>query len=100
MGRNASAILRPPPPASPFETSGSFLGSFGDPSDPIVVSAADGHLFRDDNEFYPIAGARYYIPASGALMSFRRTATETVDALITVRVGGRESLALRIAPRP
>ena len=97
--RKAAAIPLPPPPlASPFEPADSVLGSYGDPSDPVVVSTVDGHLFRDENEFYPIAGERYYIPASGSVMRFRRTSDGTVDGLLTVSpwaAGERLALKLR-----
>jgi hypothetical protein len=42
----------------------------GEPSNPVVMRTLDGHLFRDENEFYPIASGRYYIPASGSVMRF------------------------------
>ena len=48
-----------------------------------VILVRHGHLFRDDNEVYPVAGERYAIPASGSLMRFRRTADGVVDALVT-----------------
>jgi CubicO group peptidase (beta-lactamase class C family) len=74
-GGKAAAILRPPPPLlSSFEAADAVLGRYGDAADPVVVSTVDGHLFRDDNEVYPIAGGRYFIPASGSVMRFRRTA--------------------------
>ncbi|MEZ5293917.1 MAG: serine hydrolase domain-containing protein [Vicinamibacterales bacterium] len=97
-GASAVAIRRPPPPADPFEAPGTFVGSYGDPSDPIVISVEDGHLFRDDSEFYPAAGGNYCLPASGFLMRFRRTGG-TVDALLTDRGTGTESVALRVTPR-
>ena len=100
-GRQAGAIPRPPPPlASSIETPESFLGSYGDPPDPIVVTMVDGHLFRDENEFYPIAGGRYYIPASGSVMRFRRTSDGIVDGIVTVPPWtGTETLALRLPER-
>ena len=100
-GREASAIPRPPPPLDAwFETPDSFLGSYGDPPDPIVIAMVDGHLFRDENEFYPIAGGRYYIPASGSVMRFRRTSDGIVDGIVTVPPWtGTETLALRLPGR-
>ena len=61
----------------------------------------DGHLFRDDNEFYPIAGGRYYIPASGSTMRFRRTGDGIVDGIVTVSpwAAATERLALRLPGR-
>ena len=100
-GRQAGAIPRPPPPLdASFEPPDSFLGSYGDPRDPIVVAMVDGHLFRDDNEFYAIAGGRYYIPASGSVMRFRRTSDGIVDGIVTLAPWtGTESLALRLPGR-
>ena len=102
VGREVAAILRPPPPlASSFETP-DVLGSYGDPSDPIVVAMVDSHLFRDENEFYPIAGGRYYIPASGSAFRFRRTSAGIVDGIVTVSpwAPGTERLALRLPGHP
>ena len=96
LGRSASAIPRPPEVAPGFEATDSFLGSYGDPTDPIVITAVDGHLFRDDSEFYPIAAGNYFMPASATVMRFRRTPDGGVDAMITVRPGGNESVALRV----
>jgi CubicO group peptidase (beta-lactamase class C family) len=82
--RKTAAIFRPPPPVdAAFDTPDSFVGLYGEASDPIVVSAVDGHFFRDENEFYPIAGGRYYIPASGSVMRFRQTSDGIVDGIVT-----------------
>jgi hypothetical protein len=101
VGGKAAAILRPPPPlAALFEAPESVLGSYGDPSDPIVVALIDGHLFRDENEFYPVTGGRYYIPASGSVMRFRRTSDGLVDGIVTVAPwAAAERLSLRVAGR-
>lgn len=100
-GGTAAAINRPPLPLdSSFETPDSFLGSYGDPSDPIVVSMVDGHFFRDESEFYPIAGGRYYIPASGSVMRFRRTSDAIVDGVVMVSPwDGAERLVLKLPAR-
>jgi hypothetical protein len=51
-GREVAGIFRPPPPVgAAFDTPDSFVGSYGEASDPIVVRTIDGHFFRDDNEF-------------------------------------------------
>jgi hypothetical protein len=101
LGREVAAIRRPPPVASPFESSDSFVGSYGDPTDPVVISVADGRLFPDTGEFYPIEGERYYLPSSGFVMRFRRNAQGAVDAMITVRTpSGPENLSPRAAARP
>jgi CubicO group peptidase (beta-lactamase class C family) len=97
LGRAPGVILRPPAVAASFESPDSIRGSYGDPADPLVISVADGHLFRDDSEFYPVPGGSYYIPASGSTMRFRRAPDGRVDALITVspwRSG--ESVALKV----
>ena len=102
VGRQAAAIPRPPPPlTSSFETPDAVLGSYGDPSDPIVIAMVDGHLFRDENEFYPIADGRYYIPASGSTFRFRRTSDGIVDGMVTVNpwAAGAERLAPRVPGR-
>ncbi len=97
LGRTPSAIGRPPAVAASFEAPDSIRGSYGDPSDPIVITAVDGHLFRDDSEVYPIPNGSYYVPASGSAMRFRRTADGRVDALITVTPWNHESVMLRIS---
>jgi hypothetical protein len=77
------------------------LGSYGDPSDPIVIAMVDGHLFRDDSEVYPVEGGRYYIPASGSVMRFRRSSGGNVDALVTVSPwASGERVALKVPGRP
>ena len=101
QGRKAAAIFRSPPPlASSFEAPDALLGSYGDPSDPVVIAMVDGHLFRDDSEFYPIADGRYYIPASGSAFRFRRTSDGIVDGMVTVSPwADTERLALRVPGR-
>lgn len=101
VGRASDDMIRPPVPLpAPFEPVDSVLGSYGDPSDPIVIAAVDGHLFRDDNEVYPIAGGRYYIPASGSMMHFRRSSDGSVDGLVTVSPwASGERLALKVPGR-
>lgn len=100
-GGKAAAIPRPPLPlVSSFEPADAVLGRYGDAADPVVVSTVDGHLFRDDNEVYPIAGERYYIPASGSVMRFRRTSDGIVDALVTESPwASTERVALKLPGR-
>jgi beta-lactamase family protein len=100
LGGNATAILRPPAVASTFEAPESLVGSYGDRSNAIAITVVDGHLFRDDNEFYPTAEGSYYIPASGSRMRFRRAADGRVDALITARADGSETVSPRLVPAP
>jgi CubicO group peptidase (beta-lactamase class C family) len=98
LGRTPAAILRPPAVAASFESPDSVVGSYGDPSDPIVISVVESRLFRDGNEVYPIAGGRYYVPASGSVMRFRRSPDGRVDALITAApLRDHESVALRVS---
>ncbi|HJQ10535.1 MAG TPA: serine hydrolase domain-containing protein [Gemmatimonadaceae bacterium] len=97
-GVAVTAILRPPPVAPRFESPDSVVGFYGDPEDPIVVSLVDGHLIRDGNEFYPIAGRKYYIPANGGVFWFSRTANGGVDGFHTIWSPGRETTAPRITP--
>jgi CubicO group peptidase (beta-lactamase class C family) len=90
------AIRRPAPVAPRFEPTSSFVGRYGTPADWVEISEVEGRLLRDDNEFYPVEGKRYFIPASGSLFQFRRTASGKVDAMVTVWGGGDETVLLRI----
>jgi hypothetical protein len=92
-----TAIQRVGPVRPRFEPASSFVGKYGKPSDYVEISEVGGKLYRDDNEFYPIDGERYCIPASGAVFRFRRTASGDVDAMLTVRGGGPETVLPRIA---
>jgi CubicO group peptidase (beta-lactamase class C family) len=92
-----TAIQRPGPVRPRFEPTSSFIGQYGKSFDPVEISEVGGKLFRDDNEFYPIDGERYCIPASGAIFRFRRTTSGDVDAMLTVRGGGPETVLPRIA---
>ena len=92
-----TAIQRVGPVRPRFEPASSFVGKYGKPSDYVEISEVDGKLYRDDNEFYPIDGERYCIPASGTVFRFRRTASGDVDAMLTVRGGGPETVLPRIA---
>jgi hypothetical protein len=92
-----TAIQRVGPVRPRFEPASSFVGKYGKPSDAVEISEVDGKLYRDDNEFYPIDGERYCIPASGTIFRFRRTARGEVDAMLTVRGGGPETVLPRIA---
>ena len=85
----------PPPVGGSFEDPGSLVGTYGR----AEISFVDGMLFRGDNEFYPIKGSSYYIPASGTKMKFRRTTDGSVDAIFSTSAGGRESVLEKIARR-
>jgi CubicO group peptidase (beta-lactamase class C family) len=99
-GRNAAPISRPPAPLeAAWDPPESFVGSYGDASDPVVIGVADGHLFRDENEFYPVAGGRYCIPASNSVFRFRRGADGSVDAMVTKSPWADEERVLVKLPR-
>ena len=95
-----TAVHRVGPVRPRFEPASSFVGKYGKSSDFVEISEVGGKLFRDDNEFYPIDGERYCIPASGTIFRFRRTASGEVDAMLTVRGGGPETVLPRIALPP
>jgi CubicO group peptidase (beta-lactamase class C family) len=90
-GNKPRPIPDPPAVAPPFESPGAIVGAYGDAADPVVISEVDGRLFRDENEFYPMAGRRYYIPASGATFYFGRDASGNVETMVTQRPGGETS---------
>lgn len=92
-----TAIQRLGPVRPRFEPTSAFVGKYGKSSDAVEISEVDGKLYRDDNEFYPIDGERYCIPASGTVFRFRRTASGAVDAMLTVRGGGQETVLPRVA---
>jgi CubicO group peptidase (beta-lactamase class C family) len=88
LGRAATAIPFPPPVVEPFEDPESLVGSYGSAD----IRLVDGSLFRGENELYPTAGRRYYIPASGTVMRFRRDSQGVVDAIISLGGSGQETL--------
>ena len=87
----------PPAVAPPFEAPRSLLGRYGEADAPAEIWLREGRLFRGDNEFYPTAGERYYTPASGTVMRFRRDRADVVDALITIAADGQETVRLRLS---
>ncbi len=88
LGRDTAGIPLLPAVAEPFEDPRSLVGSYG----PAEVAFVDGQLFRGENEFYPISGRKYYIPASGSTMRFRRNSAGVVIAIISDNAGGRETV--------
>ncbi len=86
----------PPAVAVPFEKPRALLGRYGAANAPAEIGLRDGRLFRGDNQFYPTAGERYYIPVSGTVMRFRRDQTGAVDALITIAADGQETVRPRL----
>jgi hypothetical protein len=83
VGRAAATIASVPAVAPTFEPNGTLVGAYGDPADPVVISEAEGRLFRDGSEFYPIAGGWYYLPASGTTFRFGRVSGGSVDSMVT-----------------
>jgi CubicO group peptidase (beta-lactamase class C family) len=83
VGRAISGIVVPPAALPRFENLAEIVGLYGDPADPIVIAEKEARLFRDENEFYPVSGGLYYIPASGALMRFARDTRGNVEAIMT-----------------
>lgn len=88
-GAEPEAIPIPPPVADAFEDPAELVGRYG----PAEIRLEAGALLRGENEFYPIEGRRYYVPASGTVMRFRRDSTGTVDALVAM-VDGEEANVL------
>ncbi|HEV8357146.1 MAG TPA: serine hydrolase domain-containing protein [Gemmatimonadales bacterium] len=99
VGRPISGIAAPPAVAPAFENPAQFVGLYGDPADPVGVVEKDGRLLRDGNEFYPISGGRYYLPASGATMRFARDSSGNVDSMLT-RFGTAPERSSRRIGRP
>lgn len=87
-GKPAVPIPLPPAVAARFEDPASLVGTYG----AAAITFVDGELFRGDNEFYPIDQERYYIPASGSIMRFRRTAGGAVDAIVAIGSEGQERI--------
>ena len=83
LGRAVTPIASVPPVAPPFEPHSDIVGAYGDPVDPLVISESGGRLFRDESEFYPIGGGRYYLPASGTTFRFVRESGGRVDSVVT-----------------
>jgi hypothetical protein len=79
-----------------FESHSAVVGAYGDPADPVVISEEQGRLFRDGNEFYPIAGRWYYLPASGSRMRFGRDSSGNVDSIVTALGSAPERVLRKI----
>jgi CubicO group peptidase (beta-lactamase class C family) len=97
QGIDVMPVPIPPPVAPVFEEPALLTGTYGG----ATISIIDGRLFRGENEFYPIAGRRYYIPGSGTVMRFRRNQAGMIDAILSTNAGGDESVLPRAsAPGP
>jgi CubicO group peptidase (beta-lactamase class C family) len=95
LGRAVATIASVPPIAPQFEAPNEVVGVYGDPVDPLVISESEGRQFRDESEFYPIAGGRYYLPASGTTFRFARDSGGSVDSIITRFPWAPQERALR-----
>lgn len=98
LGKKTSPVLHGPPIAARFESADSLPGLYGDPLDPVALVIVDGHMLRDGNEFYPIAGNKYYVPATGATMWFTRTADGSIDGIRTDWMSGEHTTLPRVMP--
>jgi CubicO group peptidase (beta-lactamase class C family) len=98
-GRAAATVASTPAVGPVFESHSAVIGAYGDPADPVVISEAEGRLFRDGNEFYPIAGRWYYLPASGSRMRFGRDSSGNVDSIVTAFGSAPERVLRRIRQR-
>ena len=96
VGRSVLAVPLPPARAADFERPSDLVGRYGDRDDPVEVAVHEGQLYRDENQIYPVAGDKYYMPVSGFTMKFHRQ-NESVDAIVTTLADGTERV-LRTLP--
>jgi hypothetical protein len=87
-GAPVDPVPMPPVVSEYAEDPKSLVGHYG----PAEITLIDGHLFRGDNEFYPVEDGDYYIPGSGTRMRFRRDSSGAVDALISMGAGRERTL--------
>lgn len=83
VGDPVEPFVFPPPPSEPFEPFMSVTGTYDRNGSLIEIHIEEGRLFRGDNEIYPIDGERYFTPASGSVVAFRRNEHGEVDALLS-----------------
>jgi CubicO group peptidase (beta-lactamase class C family) len=95
-GRPVLAILLPPARVTNFEPPSDVVGLYGDPIDPVEVAVREGELYRDENQIYPVAGDKYYIPVSGSTMRFHRQ-NGNVDSIVTTFGDGSERVLRKVA---
>lgn len=95
LGSPVLPIPLPPARVANFEPASGVAGVYGDRSDPVEVAVHEGELYRDENQIYPIAGDRYYIPVSGFTMKFHRKDIN-VDSIITTFGDGSERVLQRL----
>lgn len=96
VGRAAPAIPMPPARVTNFEPPSDLVGLYGDRNDPVEVAVHEGELYRDENQIYPVAGDKYYIPVSGSTMRFHRQ-DRNVDAIVTTFGDGSERVLRKVA---
>ncbi len=94
--KKRTPIAFPPPIANAFESMKSLNGRYDNNGNQIVISQRDGKSFRGENEFYPIAGKKYYLPASGTTMIFKRNKSGEVKGIEQIR-SGKNNFFPRIA---
>jgi CubicO group peptidase (beta-lactamase class C family) len=92
------AMIRPPAVARATQDPAPFLGDYGDADDPVSVSQEHGRLFRDGNEFYPIADGWFYVPGTGARFRFTRGADSSVNGMFSRWESGQERQWARVGP--
>ena len=97
-GRPAAAMVRPPAVVPAAQDPAPLLGDYGDADDPVTVSEEQGRLFRDGNEFYPIADGWFYVPTTGARFRFTRGADGTVNGMFSRWESGQEKQWARVGP--
>jgi hypothetical protein len=98
LGRAVLPIPMPPARASGFEPSADVVGLYGDRNEPLEIAMKDGVLYRDENQIYPVAGEKYYIPASGATTWFRRQDGKVVSVALTFGDGNERVLQKLATP--
>ena len=96
VGRPVLAIPLPPARVTNFEPPSSVVGLYGDRNDPVEVAVHEGELYRDENQIYPVAGDKYYIPVSGSTMRFHRQ-SGNVDSIVTTFGDGSERVLRKLA---
>jgi CubicO group peptidase (beta-lactamase class C family) len=96
IGRSVLAIPMPPARAASFEPPSDLLGLYGDRDDPVEVAVHEGELYRDENQIYPMAGDKYYIPVSGFTMRFHRQ-NGNVDSIVTTFADGSGRVLRKVA---
>jgi len=96
VGRSVLAIPLPPARAATFEPPSDLVGLYGDRNDPVEVAVHEGELYRDENQIYPVAVDKYYIPVSGAMMRFHRQ-NGIVDSIVTTFDDASERVLRKVA---